>query len=224
MNGRPLYNHYRRWSWCRQSHCALNTSFLSCRHHNPDSLHRDLIMTTQKPRWLLPFAVALGMATALVQLIWEHTHGGILRHHLLNDASLPAVSNAWALLVMPLLGALTGWVVTRRTRKRPGAIIPAMTGFLGALLGGVALSAAFITSGEAAATQVMMALLVAAVLFPAYRAEYLFGFIMGMTFVFGPVLPALVACVPMLIAAISRLAIWPAATWLLRRARPASAA
>ena len=224
VNGRSRYNHYRRWSWCRQSHCVLHTSFLFCRHHNPDSHHRDLIMTTQKPRWLLPFAVALGTATALMQLFWEHTHGGILRHHLLNDPSLPAISNVWALLVMPLLGALAGRAVTRRTRKRPGALIPAIAGFLGAVLGGVALSVAFVTSGEAAATQVMMALLVAAVLFPAYRAEYLFGFVMGMTFVFGPVLPALVACVPMLIAVISRLVVWPAVTWALRRARPASAA
>ena len=181
-------------------------------------------MTTQKSRWLLPFAVALGTATALMQLVWEHTHGGILRHHLLNDASLPAISNLWALLAMPLLGAFAGGVVARRTRKRPGALIPAIAGFLGALLGGVALSVAFVTSGEAAATQVMMALLVAAVLFPVYRAEYLFGFVMGMTFVFGPVLPALVACVPMLIAVISRLVVWPAVTWALRRARPASAA
>ena len=181
-------------------------------------------MTTQKFRWLLLCAVMLGMTTALVQLVWEHSHGGILRHHLLNDASLPAVSNVWALLAMPLLGALAGWVVTRRTRKRPGALIPAIAGFLGSLLGGVALSVAFVTSGEAAATQVMMALLVAAVLFPVYRAEYLFGFVMGMTFVFGPVLPALVACAPMLIAAVSRLALWPAVTWAVRRARPASAA
>lgn len=181
-------------------------------------------MTTQKSRWLLHFAVMLGMATALVQLVWEHTHGGILRHHLLNDASLPAISNVWTLLVMPLLGALAGWVVTRRTRERSGALVPAIAGFLGALLGGVALSVAFVTNGEAAATQVMMALLVAAVLFPVYRAEYLFGFVMGMTVVFGPVLPALAACVPMLIAAVSRLVAWPALRWVLRRARPATAA
>lgn len=181
-------------------------------------------MMTETSRWLLPCAVILGIATAVLQLGWEYTHGGILRHHLLNDASLPAISNVWALLVMPMLGTLAGWVVTQRTRRRSGALIPAMAGFLGALLGGAALSVAFVSSGEAAATQVMMALLVAAVLFPVYRAEYLFGFVMGMTFVFGPVLPALVACVPMLIAAASRLMVWPAATWALRRTRPASAA
>ncbi|WP_261997964.1 hypothetical protein [Stenotrophomonas sp. Ste96] len=38
-----------------------------------------------------------------------------------------------------------------------------------------------------------------------------------MTFVFRPVLQALVACVPMLIAAISRLVLWRAIAWALRR-------
>lgn len=182
------------------------------------------MMTIQKSHWLSLCAIILGTVTAALQLGWEHTHGGILRHHLLNDASLPAISNLWALLVMPMLGALAGWVVTRRTRERSGALIPAIAGFLGSLLGGIALSVAFVAGGEAAATKVMMALLVAAALLPVYRAEYLFGFVMGMTFVFGPVLPALVACVPMLIAAISRLVLWRAVGWGLRRARPVAAA
>ncbi|MGF6419791.1 putative membrane protein YeaQ/YmgE (transglycosylase-associated protein family) [Stenotrophomonas sp. AN71] len=181
-------------------------------------------MAALKSRWPLPCAVVLGMTTALLQLAWEHTHGGILRHHLLNDASLPAVSNVWALVMMPLLGALAGWVVVRRTRERSGAMIPAIAGFLGSLLAGAALSLAFVLSGEAAATQVMGALLVAAVLLPVYRAEYLFGFVVGMTFVFGPVMPTLVACVPMLIALISRRLVGPAMLWVVRRVRSVAAA
>ncbi|HEY0334618.1 MAG TPA: hypothetical protein VGC74_13045 [Stenotrophomonas sp.] len=162
------------------------------------------------------------MVAVLLQLGWEHTHGGILRHHLLNDASLPAISNVWGLAVMPLLAALAAWVVARRMRERPGALLPATAGFFGALLAGAALSLAFLASGEAAATQVMMAILVASVVFPVYRAEYLFGFVIGMTFVFGPVLPALVACVPMLVATLSQLIVWRGVTWMLRRSQPAS--
>lgn len=82
---------------------------------------------------------------------------------------------------------------------------------------------AFVTHGEPAATQVMLAILVASVLFPVYRAEYLFGFVLGMTFVFGPVLPALVASVPMLISAVSRLVLWRAVTSAMRRTRAGSA-
>lgn len=168
---------------------------------------------------LLPGAVLLGMATALLQLWWEHAHGGILRHHLLNDPSLPAISNAWGIVVLPVLGAAAGWGLTRRSEARTGVVAPALAGFIGALCAGIALSVAFVTGGEAVATQVMVGILAASVVFPAYRAEYLFGFVLGMTFVFGPVLPALVATVPMLISLVSRQVLWRAAMWVLRRPR-----
>jgi len=182
-------------------------------------------MTSGNPRWVMPCAVALGAVAALAQLVWEHTHGGILRHHLLNDASMPAVSNLWGLVLLPLLGWLAGWAVARRAEKRCGRFsVSSLAGFVGALMGGAALSIAFVTGGEAAATQVMLALLVASVALPAYRAEYLFGFVMAMTFKFGPVLPALAFSLPMLISGVSRLLIWPVAKWLrgqLRSSQPA---
>jgi len=175
------------------------------------------MMATKKLTWLLPCAVVLAMLAVLAQLGWAHTHGGIQRHHLLNDATLPAISNAWGLVVLPLLGALAGWVVTRRVQARPGALPPAVAGGLGALLAGAALSMAFVTGGETAATNVMLGILAASVVVPVYRVEYLFGFVLGMTFVFGPVLPAIVACVPMLISAVSRLVVWRGAAWVVGR-------
>lgn len=52
-------------------------------------------MASPPSRWILPGAVIVGMTVALMHLGWEYSHGGIQRHHLLNDASLPAISNAW---------------------------------------------------------------------------------------------------------------------------------
>lgn len=176
-------------------------------------------MASTPARWLLPCAIALAISAVLLQLGWEYTHGGILRHHLLNDASMPAISNAWGLVVLPMLGALAGWVVARRVRLRPAALFPAAAGCAGALLAGATLSVAFVSAGESAATWVMLAVLIASAVLPVYRVEYLFGFVLGMMFVFGPVLPAIVACVPMLISALSRLIVWPAITWLLRRSQ-----
>jgi uncharacterized membrane protein YeaQ/YmgE (transglycosylase-associated protein family) len=180
-------------------------------------------MAIPHARWILPGAVIAGMAAALIHLGWEYSHGGIQRHHLLNDASLPAISNAWGLLVLPLLGVLAGWEATRRTRTHARAWWPAVAGFVGALAAGIALSVAFVTHGEPAATQVMLGVLVASVLFPVYRAEYLFGFVIGMTPVFGSILPALVACVPMLISAVSRLVLWRLVQYTLRRSTAAVA-
>ena len=84
-------------------------------------------------------------------------------------------------------------------------------------MAGAALSIAFVTGGVPAATKVMLGILAGSVVLPAYRAEYVFGFVLGMTFVFGPVLPAIVACVPMLISTVSRLVVWRGATWMLGR-------
>lgn len=83
---------------------------------DPGSRSKDVRMAIPHSRWILPGAVIAGMGAALIHLGWEYSHGGIQRHHLLNDASLPAISNAWGLLVLPLLGVLAGWEVTRRTR------------------------------------------------------------------------------------------------------------
>jgi hypothetical protein len=172
---------------------------------------------------LLPGAVLLGMAAALLQLWWEHAHGGILRHHLLNDPGLPAISNAWGIVVLPVLGTVAGWALTRRSGTRAAAVGPALAGFVGALCAGAALSVAFVTGGESVATQVMVGILAASVVFPTYRAEYLFGFVLGMTCVFGPVLPALVATVPMLMSLVSRQVVWRGAMWVLRRPRAGAA-
>ncbi|WP_421567137.1 hypothetical protein [Stenotrophomonas sp. PD6] len=176
-------------------------------------------MAQHKLRWLLPCAVLLAMTVVLVHLGWEHTHGGIKRHHLLNDATLPALSNAWGILVLPLLGWAAGGVVTRRNTNRPGALAPALAGFVGALAAGVALSVAFAAGDENAAFAVLLAIFASSVFLPAYRAEYGFGFVLGMTFVFGSVLPAIIFLVPMLISALVRFLGVPAFGWVARRVR-----
>ena len=50
-----------------------------------------------------------------------------------------------------------------------------------------------------------LGLIVAALLVPVYRAEYVLGFMLGMTFTFGAVLPSLIAC---MLATFSRVTHW----------------
>ena len=54
---------------------------------------------------------------------------------------------------------------------------------------------------------------------PTYRAEYLFGFVLGMTFVFGSILPTLFGLLAVALSAAAHLLLWPAGMWVLRRAR-----
>ena len=124
----------------------------------------------------------------LADLAWEHFHGGVVSHHLLHRRDLPAVSNWWGVLLLP---ALTWFLIGRVERRVAGSKLPAsvVAGFIGSLLFGVALSVAFTYHYESVARYLSGAMLLLAVFLPIYRAEYLLGFVLGMNFTFGAVLP-----------------------------------
>ncbi|MEO8780207.1 MAG: hypothetical protein ABI389_16275, partial [Rhodanobacter sp.] len=65
-------------------------------------------MTTQL-RYRLPayFALALLVVEAAL-LVHEHYTSGVRSHHLLDRPDLPAISNWFGLIVMPVLGWLLG--------------------------------------------------------------------------------------------------------------------
>jgi hypothetical protein len=135
-------------------------------------------------------------------LLWQHLHGGVVSHHLLQRADLPAISNAWGALLLP---ALT-WFLLGRTRKRllrRGDADEAASkapdnvplGFFGALIWGGLLAAAFTGNLETITSSLFFGALVLALVLPVYRAECLLGFVLGMAFTFGAVLPTLVGSV-----------------------------
>jgi len=150
---------------------------------------------------------ALALLAELIHLTWEHVHGGILRHHILNRSDLPAISNAWGILLLP---ALTWYLLGRISRRsappmggRSGALPRGvMVGFAGALLFGILLSGGFALRQTTLTEYLFQGILLLALLLPVYRAECVLGFVLGMTFVFGVVLPTAIASI---IAALSML-------------------
>lgn len=149
-----------------------------------------------RTRFLLAAAALL---FELAHLGWEHTHGGVALHHLLNRADLPAISNWWGVLLIP---ALT-WFLTGRILRRigarngvtsPAARLPILAGFVGALAYGAGLSLAFTLNSPVVST-VFLGLFAVSVLVRSYRAQYVLGFVLGMTFTFGAVLPTAIALV-----------------------------
>jgi hypothetical protein len=154
---------------------------------------------------------ACALAAEITHLGWEHLHGGVAAHHLLDRADLPAISNWWGLLLIP---ALTWFLVGRIQRRtsmharsfaREHLVPPAvLAGFLGALAWGAALALAFMMKFEGV-QYIFLGLFAISVFVPTYRAEYVLGFVLGMTFTFGAVLPTIVALV---IASFSRMLHW----------------
>ena len=140
------------------------------------------------------------LAAEILHLGWEYSHGGVPAHHLLNNPELPAVSNWWGLLVVPLLS----WFLVGRIQRRAATLVQmgsrerfrtlARARFAVAFLWAGALSVAF-TIGHPASDWIFFGAFGAALCAGAWRAEYVLGFALGMTYTFGAVLPVLVASV-----------------------------
>jgi hypothetical protein len=168
---------------------------------------------------LLPYGLGLGLLAAAVHLGWEVTQGGVKSHHLLARKDLPAISNWWGLLILPSLGWIASRLATDRARADEGAAAKALAGFTCALVVGAALSASFVVGYESVSSGLFLATLASGLVFPTYRAEYMFGFVLGMTFVIGSALPMMAASVAAALSAAVHFLVRPAFAVLLRRVR-----
>jgi hypothetical protein len=186
------------------------------------------ISTRQHPQLRVGITAAV-LVAELAHLGWEHLHGGIVSHHLLNSADLPAISNAWGIVLLPALTWFASGRVEKRVARHSGAEgttsglqSTVFTGFFASLLLGVLLSVAFSNGYETVASSLFLVMFVLAVLLRVYRAEYLLGFVLGMTFAFGAVLPTLVGSIIAAVSAVVHLGIRPLLVWLGDRFRTAA--
>ncbi len=164
------------------------------------------------------YLVAFSVLFAGAYLAWQATHGGVVSHHLLDQRSLPAISNWWGLGLSPLVAWLAARSVRRRAVVDSKALAKAAAGAAGALLVGVALSIAFaIDSNGNAVSYIFLAALASGLVLPTYRAEYVFGFAIGMSFDIGHVLPTVIGFVAAAISAAFHFLVRPAFVWTVRR-------
>lgn len=157
-------------------------------------------------------------------LFWNYFHEGVPSHHILNDESLPEISNWWGGLLLPLLVWFLFYTLKKRVvgikdenrsvQKFPINIIYA---FICALILGVLLSVFFTLGYANFPAYIILIILVSGLFFPIYRAEYLLGFVIGMTFTFGAVLPTGVGFILALIGAFLYLCIRPIILYVISR-------
>lgn len=165
--------------------------------------------TTQQQQWILTLVASLYIWTLL---IFEHLNGGVVSHHLLNQPDLPAISNWWGALLMPVLS----WFLLSRIYRRVQQPYPAaVLGSFAAALGfGVLVSVLFLQGREQVLSQLMLSLPLLALFFPLYRAEFLLGFVLAMSYTFGALLPTAFGCVLLLMAAVMYKAVRPVFLYL----------
>lgn len=156
---------------------------------------------SSRPNFVRSGFTAAALSFELLHLCLEYLNGEVVSHHLLANPDLPAISNWWGLVVIPTLA----WFLVGRIQSRiqtqnayqagvpriPGAI---MAAFTASLAYGAALSFAFMNNFEGIA-YIFFAVFAVSLVVPTYRAEYILGFVLGMTFTFGAVLPVIIATV-----------------------------
>jgi hypothetical protein len=142
-------------------------------------------------------------------LLWDHYHGGVPAHHLLQQENLPAISNWWGGILLPLLALyLTYRIQIRIFHEDDNRLIPLkiltnyIARFLLAIAFGIILSVLFTHGYSDLSGYMMYGLFLLALFFPIYRAEYVLGFVIGMTFTIGAVLPTVAGGILALIGAI----------------------
>jgi hypothetical protein len=151
--------------------------------------------------WRMRGAVTASVAVAeWALLVWQHFHGGVASHHFLARADLPAISNGWGGLVLPgMTWFLLGRVLQRVATQGSDSKRYALMGFISALCFGVLLSVFFTLGNEQVTGAMFESLFLIALVVPIYRAEYLMGFVLGMAYTLGGVLPSIVGGVLSLI-------------------------
>ena len=159
---------------------------------------------------------ALILLAEFAILAWEHFHGGVRSHHILNRSDLPEISNWWGALLLPVLAWFLFGRIQRRMSVHSGEMgapsrAPAsiVAGFAGALLFSALLSVSFTSGHENISSFVFQGMFVLAVLLPVYRAECLLGFVLGMTFTFGAILPTAIGSLVAAFSAAIHLVVWP---------------
>lgn len=166
-------------------------------------------------RWTIAVLVTVA---EMAHLLWEHFHGGIRHHHILDRADLPSISNAWGIILLPALA----WILSGRFLGRAAASGTARSvGFIafGSIAVGAALSAAFVYGYDTATSYIFMGCILSGLVLPVYRGEYVLGFVLGMTFTFGAVLPTFAALFVLVISVVAHHLVYPALAWSLAKVR-----
>ncbi len=126
-------------------------------------------------------------------------------NHLLNREDLPAVSNWCGGIIIPLLTwFLLYRIQWRKSNSTEPTIIPknVLYAFIAAFCFGILVSVTFSFGLADIPFYMMIGLLILALFFPIYRAECFLGFVLGMVYTFGGVLPIGVASVFAILGAV----------------------
>jgi hypothetical protein len=131
-------------------------------------------------------------------LFWQHFHGGVPGHHILQKKELPRISNWWGVLLLPvltwfLLGRIKKrlddqGLFTKETNNQSNKIIGL---FILGLTFGLLIAFSFINNYKLFIDNVLYIFLLMSLIVPIFYSEFILGFILGMTYTLGAILPTI---------------------------------
>lgn len=160
-------------------------------------------------RYKLPIIISVFLVTALF-VLREYFYGGVITHHLLADPELPGASNWWGLLTISILAWVVVWFIERRQNnsqaqeegfKKENRLI--IKRFLIALVFGTLCSILWEFRLEEILQYLILLPVAIAIFVRVHWPECLLGFVLGMMYAFGGILPILVGVVLMLLTFIA---------------------
>ncbi len=140
-------------------------------------------------------------------LLIEHFNGGVVTHHLLAREDLPGISNWWGLLTIPLLSWIVASLINHRryieaksNQKTEINEDKDLKSFLAAFLFGIIISMLWEFNLENILQYFILSPLLIAFFKPVHRPEFLLGFVLGLIYTFGGILPLIIGFVLLLIS------------------------
>ena len=159
----------------------------------------------------------------LVLTLREYFYGGVITHHLLAREDLPGFSNWWGLLSVPLLTWIVLYFILRRKSSKEkiteNNYSPILINFIGALVLGLSMSILWEFRMEAVLQYLILLPLAISIFKPVYFPECLLGFVLGMLYAFGGILPIIIGTVLMILCFLIYQIIHKGAIWLFSKIR-----
>ncbi|MFZ1807797.1 MAG: hypothetical protein WAU36_11265 [Cyclobacteriaceae bacterium] len=133
-------------------------------------------------------------ALILSLLFWQHFHDGVPSHYILQNKDLPEISNWWGGLLLPALTWLLLSRVEKRINKKESesdkeALLSVLKLLIIGLVFGLLLAISFTNDYKPFLDNVLYILLILCLIIPIYYSEFILGFVLGMTYTFGAILP-----------------------------------
>jgi uncharacterized protein YacL len=128
-------------------------------------------------------------------LIWQYFNGGVPSHHILQQKDLPEISNWWGAVLLPILAWILSGRIEKRITKQESTIqnqfFKIIGLFITGLLFGILIVFAFITNYKPFLDNVPYVFLLLSLFIPIFYSEFIMGFILGMAYTFGAILPTI---------------------------------